>query len=156
MRIKIYFVRIPPLQLTNFVKKRLVETTEQVQIGLQSGVLIESPANFISLEEKVNRICAPKPDDDTTWPIILWQKQSPDDDDPQPEKIVSLFLTSSYSAFISSLQIAGLIYNFENLSSKFSSENEYVSAQYHSTQSLATWVFCFLFSFKFVSSITNI
>ena len=43
------------------------------------------------LENKMNRICAPEPNDKSTWALILWTKDNPNDDKPCPQKIVSLF-----------------------------------------------------------------
>jgi len=42
------------------------------------------------LKKKVNWICAPGPEDKSTWALILWTKDNPDDNEPHSDKIVSL------------------------------------------------------------------
>ena len=61
------FIRVSPLVLANFQKKRLID--ELVELGLTADALNDS---FI-----VNRICASRAENITSWFILLWTKDSP-------------------------------------------------------------------------------
>jgi len=91
LKLQNIFYRLSAEELETFDKKKLVETTELVEIGTKSGVLKGSD-NFVLLENQVYRICAPESPEDKMWSIILWTKENAKDNNPCPEKIVCLLL----------------------------------------------------------------
>lgn len=65
-----------------FEKKRMAETSEIAHYAVESGCA-KSIDDVVVLEDNVNRICAPSsPDDQRMWSIILWTKDSENDQEP--------------------------------------------------------------------------
>jgi hypothetical protein len=60
--------------------------------------MVETEAQAQMLKESVNitdfcqHICAPT--SENVWPLIFWTKDSPDDQSPTPDKIVSIFTSN--------------------------------------------------------------
>lgn len=78
-----------------FKNKRMAETPEIAQYAVESGV-VESVEDVTVLEDNINRICAPDGQDrQRMWSIILWTKDSENDNSPQPNKIVGLHFGES-------------------------------------------------------------
>ena len=77
-----------------FEKKRMTETTEIAEYCVQSG-MVKSSRDVIVLESNINRICAPQGSERLQqWPIILWTKDTEQDNNPQPGKIVCFIFGS--------------------------------------------------------------
>ncbi|KAF9521914.1 hypothetical protein CPB83DRAFT_840876 [Crepidotus variabilis] len=64
-------------------KKHLVETPEDVTLGLESGYL--NPSNYM-LVDSATRVCEPSPTDEA-HPIIFWTKNDSEDEQFKPDKI---------------------------------------------------------------------
>lgn len=71
-----------------FQSKHMVETPQQVQMGLKHGAFVEG--KYICLQDITYRICAPL-DETRMSACIFWTKTSSKDVTPTWEKVVSLF-----------------------------------------------------------------
>lgn len=78
----------------------MVETSEQVDMGMESGALLDK--DYWLVQDALHRICAPAAStadqvpqasvnerDQATAACILWTKVSADDDNPTWDKVVS-------------------------------------------------------------------
>lgn len=81
-------------QVKEWLDKSMIEREEQVQMGIQSGAFEED--GYIRVDRLMNRICAPKPDRPQVCSIILWTKESADDNVKTWDKVVRNFIFRYY------------------------------------------------------------
>jgi len=90
-------------ELVQLEKKSMVELKSFTVGGRESKQISDfdpdlGGPNYVVLEETVHRVCAPT--DGQAYPIIFWTKDSPSDNTPKSEKIVSFTLFSGVILFI--------------------------------------------------------
>lgn len=83
-------IRVPDSELEKIEGKHLVELSQFVKQGKLPKVLTETDGqnNYVLLEDKVHRVCAPTEDSNRSYSFIFWTKDDAEDKDPALKKVV--------------------------------------------------------------------